>query len=153
MRTIKREIASAVIVSKDNKILFGFQDSASKSAYPDCWHIPGGGVEEGETPIQAMQREVKEEVGIDVSNYTAELVDDTARKTSSKQLKGTKEMVYVDMHFNDFKIVISDKNADEIEISLSDGEFVKYMWCDIPKLKNIKLTPPSVDLFTRLGWL
>jgi 8-oxo-dGTP diphosphatase len=34
------------------------------------WTTPGGQIEDGEDPIQAVMRETREEVGIDISNLT-----------------------------------------------------------------------------------
>lgn len=34
-------------------------------SYVDLWSLPGGGVDHGETPVEAVVREVKEETGLD----------------------------------------------------------------------------------------
>ena len=34
--------------------------------YPDCWDLPGGHVESGETPTEAARRECREELGIEL---------------------------------------------------------------------------------------
>jgi 8-oxo-dGTP pyrophosphatase MutT (NUDIX family) len=38
-----------------------------KHTYADGWHLPGGGVEAGETLMQAMARELREEGNIEVT--------------------------------------------------------------------------------------
>lgn len=152
MKTISREIVAAIIFSKDGKIFQGMKDSHGGGVYADCWHIPGGGVDDGETKEQALIREIKEETGIDLSLYKAELIDDIGTGESEKVLKDTGEKVLCKMKFNVFKIEISDKLANEIEIHLND-DLKEYAWREVSDLKNVKLTPPSIGLFKRLGYI
>jgi nucleoside triphosphatase len=149
MREVKRKIVSAVIVSKDEKILFGKQRKGG--VYPDCWHIPGGGVEAGETLEQALCRETQEETGIDVTKYPKELLENNATAKAEKTDKISGEKYIADMQFNTY-LIIFDKNADEIEVILND-DLEEYVWIQKKELKNYKLTPPSVKLFYKLGWI
>ena len=56
--------AGAFLFSKDNKLLLG--RSIRGGVYPDCWIVPGGGVEPDETNLDTLKRETKEETGIDI---------------------------------------------------------------------------------------
>ncbi|MFI6784887.1 NUDIX domain-containing protein [Micromonospora sp. NPDC050276] len=40
--------------------------SAARRAYPDLWDLPGGHVEAGESELQALAREMHEELGVHI---------------------------------------------------------------------------------------
>jgi 8-oxo-dGTP diphosphatase len=59
---IPRVVAS-VIIKKDNKLLLVKEILESFKEY---WIFPGGGVDFGETLLDAAKREIKEEIGLDI---------------------------------------------------------------------------------------
>ena len=61
-----KEISVALIV-KDKKILME-KRRTDKIAYPGMWGFPGGRIKEGEKSFEALKRELKEELGIEVNN-------------------------------------------------------------------------------------
>lgn len=152
MKTIHRIIVSALIFSKDDKLLMCKRNPKGGGVYIDCWQIPGGGVDKDETKIQTLIREIREEIGIDILKAKINPVDYKYSGESEKTLRNTKERVFVKMNFNAYKVIIPDKNSNEIEVKLND-EFVEHKWFNIPDLKNIKHTPPSILLFRHLGYL
>jgi len=149
MRTIHRDIVSALIFSKDGKLLMGMKDPKSGGVYTDCWHIPGGGIDEDETQAQALRREILEEVGIDISNCKVTLADDQGSGETEKTLKDTGEKVLCKMKFYVYQVDV-DTNADAIKIKPSD-DLITLEWVEVAELSEYKLTPPSIVLFKRLG--
>jgi 8-oxo-dGTP diphosphatase len=62
-----RKRAAAVII-RDGRLLMVRQRGTGPSGRHDgqeCWTLPGGGIQPGETPEQAVMREVAEETGLE----------------------------------------------------------------------------------------
>lgn len=60
MKTIK--VAAAIIIH-DNQI---FATQRGYGEFKDGWEFPGGKIEEGETPQEALAREIKEELDTEI---------------------------------------------------------------------------------------
>jgi 8-oxo-dGTP diphosphatase len=67
----RHEIVAALLV-RDGRVLLCHR-AAGRRWYPDVWDLPGGHVERGEEPIEALARELEEEVGIQIEEPGPEL--------------------------------------------------------------------------------
>jgi 8-oxo-dGTP diphosphatase len=60
---------SNVILTRGNKLLLGLRSPERKS-FPDSWAVPGGHLLTGEQAEEAAVREIKEELGVNVSGLS-----------------------------------------------------------------------------------
>jgi len=70
-----QRVAAYALVLRDEQILL--TRLASRISADEKWHLPGGGVDHGENPRDALVREIREETGLDAE------VGDTARVYSA----------------------------------------------------------------------
>ena len=59
-----RPNAAALLVRPDGRVLIG-----ERMKVRNAWQFPQGGIDKGETPLEAVLREVEEEVGISPKHY------------------------------------------------------------------------------------
>jgi 8-oxo-dGTP diphosphatase len=64
MNTSPKRGVSAILVDDQNRVLLQLRDDKPDIYCPGQWCLFGGGVEPGETPLQAFVREVREELAI-----------------------------------------------------------------------------------------
>ena len=65
-----RQIAQIILENDDGEFLLYLRDGKPGIPFPHHWDMIGGHVEEGETPEEALIREVKEEIDFDLKDYT-----------------------------------------------------------------------------------
>jgi 8-oxo-dGTP pyrophosphatase MutT (NUDIX family) len=146
MRTIKRDIVGAFIFSGDNKLLLG-----KTGVYKGEWVIPGGGINDNETKMQALRREMLEETGLDINDYKVEVVEGAISGQSEKKLRDTGEHVKVDMTFYNYVLRLP-KPAAEIKVK-TDDDFIDASWFTMEEIKRMPVSAPTITTLKKLGYL
>jgi nucleoside triphosphatase len=116
---------------------------ADRGAYPGQWALPGGGLEPGERMDEALRREAREELGLELSAADPLLFKDAVREKQYPD--GRREMVY--MIFLVFRCQVADT-----AVRLND-EFEAYAWVPPASLGSYDLNDATVDTLARAGLL
>jgi nucleoside triphosphatase len=138
MKSIHRNIVGAFIFSNDGYILLGMNQSGG--VYDGEWTIPGGGVEAFENNLQALEREIAEEVGIDISEGIIEQLG-SKNGESLATSKDTGERILIKMSFNDYKVTLP-KAANDIKLTSGD-DFSSARWFMVDEIINLKIAAPA----------
>jgi 8-oxo-dGTP diphosphatase len=65
-----KKIAAIILENAKGEFLLALRDNKPGIPFPNHWDLIGGHVEEGETPEEALVREYKEELDLDLKEYT-----------------------------------------------------------------------------------
>lgn len=103
--------------------------SMNKKNFPGDWSITGGGVDSGETTLDAAIRECKEELGIDIDINKTELILTIRTKYNN---------------FNDVYLVTQDFDINDLILQKEEVDEVK--WASLEEIdelyKNHEFSPP-----------
>lgn len=119
-------VAAAIIQNK-NQI---FATQRGYGAFKDGWEFPGGKIEKGETPRQALVREIKEELDTDIE--VGELVDIV-------------EYDYPDFHLTMHCFMCTVRSG---KLVLKEHEAAK--WLTRETLHSVEWLPADRDLINKL---
>lgn len=116
---------AACFYEYDGKVLFLLRNPNKPQG--STWGIPGGKIDKGETPKQAVVREFYEETGLTLDSDHLQYAD-KVYITSEK----------VDLVFHVFKLQTQEKPGD---VKLSPPEHVGYSWVTLDKALQMPLIP------------
>lgn len=118
------------IIDKDRNILLQ-KRSKNKKLWPDMWDVTvGGHVIAGEFGRQALIRETKEELGIDISDDEVKYL---VGSTSINNQNGI-----INKHYNECYLITKDVDISAIKLKEDEVSEVKYFSKDelIKRIKN-----------------
>ncbi len=123
----------AIVLNKENKIFVGKRIDFPKN---DKWQMPQGGIDDGESLLDAMKRELAEETSIksikilkEIDEWTEyELPDYLLGKIWKGKYRGQKQKWFV-MRFMG--------KSNEINVKTKNAEFFDWKWIEISKLPGV----------------
>ena len=119
MAKISRFNIAAVIFDKEGKVLL-CKRSMKKKIAPGKWRLPGGRIEIGETPLEALKRELLEELSVEAVSisemkfvYTYRVGEETHQTQYAQVvIKGDIRLNYEN---DDYEYVSKDNMARYVE--------------------------------------
>ena len=106
------------------------------NVYPEYWDIPGGSVEDLETPVEALIREIKEEVNLDVE--VKQIIHEDSNFDKGKNTMFTR-LVYI----------CTLKNTNDYVIQLDSEEHSEYrLISSLDEMFDEKVVPFLIDILS-----
>ncbi|HCP08924.1 MAG TPA: hypothetical protein DIT25_03960 [Candidatus Moranbacteria bacterium] len=124
--------AGAIIRNEEGKILM-----MDRKKFPFGWACPAGHVDEGESPDQAVVREIKEEMNLDVKDPKLLIHEFVGWNECSKGVKG----------HDWFLFEITEWTG---EVEGSGAEAKSFAWKNIEEIKTLQLEPVWEYWFKKL---
>lgn len=115
-----RPNVAAIIINRDGEILI-----CERSNNARAWQFPQGGVDKGETMLEALHREVWEEVGLEAKHY--KVLDEKSgykylyppKVREKKKYEGQKQTYF---------LCKLKKSAPEVDLGENNPEFSDFDW-------------------------
>ncbi len=143
-----RPNVAILLVRKDGRLLI-----CERMKVKGAWQFPQGGVDEGETLIEALKREVQEEISLLPSSYDVLEMrggyryvypDSIKKKKKRKGWFDGQEQTY-------FRCFLHDEEA-EINIEQKPREFRDYQWIQPEDFQLNWLPSFKQDVYRRVMW-
>jgi len=114
---------------------------ATRGVFPGQWGLPGGGVEPGESVQEALHREVREEVGLEILD---------ARPLFFKERRAEKLFADGERRMLHMVFLVYECRAAQGDLRLNE-EFEAADWVAPARLRAYDLNIETLDTFDRLG--
>jgi RpiB/LacA/LacB family sugar-phosphate isomerase len=128
-------IVRAIIIHEKHVLLSTVTSSNSHFA-PNLFFLPGGHVDYNESAIEALRREIKEEMNIEALNE----IDFVNALECSWNRKGN---IYHELNLV-YRVNIA--NLDLSNPPISTESSLRFLWCPLDKLKDYKILPEKLIL-------
>ena len=112
------------------------------------WQMPQGGIDEGETPLQAVFREMKEEIGTDKAELLREMTDWLTYDLPPHLVGVAFHGRYRGQRQKWFALRFTGEDRD-IDLATKEPEFSHWKWLALEALPRL-IVPFKRDTYTKV---
>ena len=139
---VDTHVGSYGVIIQDGKIAL---IKKARGGYKGLYDLPGGGIEHDETPLEALTRELMEEIGVSI--VKAELLD-----AVSKTFKwDVNDKLIQDLHHIGILYTV-EIESDELKTDADGLDSLGGEWIDIDKVKEEDVSPFTWMALKKLGY-
>ena len=111
------------ILKSDDQLLIVKRDE-NDELYPGAWEFPGGHLEKGETLIEGLKRELKEEIGLNC-DFESRIIsyDDEVKNKNGELIHNLEINFLIPVNREEIEVVLSEEHSDYKWVT-KDSEFL-----------------------------
>ena len=126
------EVVVDALIVKNNKILMVQEGKKEKVGRYQKWNLPGGRIEKGEHPINAVKRELLEETNCKI------------------EPKGILPIIRISNNWGDFFLIVYVSEIIEEKIKYDTKEIQDVKWIEIDEIKNKKIPQSDENIMNKI---
>ncbi|MFI6873635.1 NUDIX hydrolase [Streptomyces sp. NPDC050400] len=134
----RTRVSAYALARRDDHVLLARLSHTSPVFAPGLWHLPGGGIDHGEQPVEALARELYEETGL-------RLVD--ARLVDSRAYSVERGGVHWHLIALFYAVELKGDLPEVVEVA---GSTEAVEWIPLAELDDAMLSPAAVDGLRRM---
>ncbi|MEV7054216.1 NUDIX domain-containing protein [Streptomyces microflavus] len=136
---VRTRVSAYAIAVEDERLLLTRLSDASPVFAPGLWHMPGGGIDPGEQPVEALSRELREETGRELAD--ARLLDARTYAVRRNGVSWSLTALF-------YAVALKDGASEVTEVN---GSTDAVMWIPLADLQDdTTLSPAAADALRML---
>lgn len=122
-------LVAAAVIHAGDKVLITRRSAHQR--HPGCWEFPGGKIDPGESPLEALSREIREELGAEIA------------------IDGVFEVVYYRYEWG--PVLVLAYTCRLLSAAVQDLGVAEHRWVDPRQLADFAMLPADQPIIARLN--
>ena len=136
-KNMKRKGCSIIFINDNQQVLLFLRDNIPTIPFPNMWDVPGGHVDPGETPEACIIREMKEEMELELMDFSLfSIMEFPDRIEYTFWKRSNLDIQQITLHEGQCLRWFDQKEVEKTELALGFNEILQSFFAQSPFLKS-----------------